>query len=117
MKNSTNYKFILLTIVIGIVGFLLRPTFLTFSLDNTYLNFLSGVVSVLFIYYLTVSISIKQHNWKNAIFMVVGVIIVYSIMYYGEYDRNFYLAITGMIFSLAIISLTFIEKIKNWFLS
>ena len=106
-----------LTILIGIVGFLLRPIFLTFSLDNTFLIFLAGAFTVLFIYYLSVSVSLKQHNWKNALSLVIGIIIVYSIIYYGEYDRTFYLGISGMIFSLALISLTFTGKAKKWFLS
>lgn len=116
MKNSFNYKFILLTLVIGIVGFLLRPIFLTFSWDTVYLNFLSGVFAVLLIYYLSVSISTKQHRWHNAIFLVIAIIIVYGIFSYKEWDRNFYLRIAGMLVSLAFISLTFIEKVENWFL-
>ncbi|MGF1587049.1 MAG: hypothetical protein ACFCUM_17145 [Bacteroidales bacterium] len=116
MKNSFNFKFILLTILIGIVGFLLRPIFLTFSLDSYYLNFLAGVFALLFIYFLSVSISPKQHNWKSAISLVVGVMIIYSIIYYGEYDRIFYTRIGGMIFSLALISLTLSKKAKKWFL-
>jgi hypothetical protein len=116
MKNSFNYKFILLTILIGIVGFLLRPIFLTFSLDIIYLGFLAGVFAILFIFYLSVSISPKQHNWKSAISLVVGVMIIYSIIYYGEYDRTFYMAVGGMLFSLALISLTLNKKAKKWFL-
>ena len=116
VKNSFNYKFILLTLAIGIAGFLLRPIFLTFSWDVVYLNFLSGVFGVLLIYYLSVSISIKQHRWQNALFLVIAIIIVYSIFSYGEYDRNFYLRIAGMLVSLAFISLTFVDKVENWFL-
>jgi uncharacterized membrane protein YvlD (DUF360 family) len=117
MKNSYNYKFVLLTMFIGIVAFLLRPIFLTFSLDIIYLGFLAGVFAMLFIFYLSVSISPKQHNWRSAISLVVGVMIINSIIYYGEYDRNFYMGIGGMIFSLALISLTLNRKAKKWFLS
>jgi hypothetical protein len=117
MKSYANFKFIILTVLIGIGGLVLRLAFLKYSWDVAYLGFLAGVFSMLFIFYLSVSISVKQHNWRNGLSLVCGALIVYSIIHYEDYDKNFYTEVGGMIFSLALISLTLNVKARKWFLS
>lgn len=116
MKRKYSGKFLLMSIILAIVSFGLRPLFLKFSFDLLYLNFLSGLFAIPIVYFLIVSISIRQHQWQSALLLVIGVILIHTIIYHGEYDNIFFIRILGMGFSLLLIGITFIKKVENWFL-
>jgi hypothetical protein len=114
MKEVVNAKVITLTIVVGILAFFSRFIVINYSLDLTYLHLISPIFTILFIYFITVSFSKKQHNINNALNLVLGVILFKLILYYGEYDKHFVLRIIGLLVGLIIICITLVGKINRW---
>jgi hypothetical protein len=114
MKKEINAKVILLTVIFGFLALFTRVIVINFSLDLIYLHLISPIFTTLFIYFLTVSFSKKQHHLYNALKLVIGIILFKIIIYYGEYDDYFILRIIGLLIGLIILCITYIDKINRW---
>lgn len=116
MNKILNSKFAILTILIALLFFLLRAMAINLSLDARYLHLLSTIFIILFAYFLTISFSEKQHHWRSALILVFGVIIITTISHLINYDELFIIRIIGLFTSLLLISITYIDRVKSWFI-
>jgi hypothetical protein len=117
MKKILNIKFAILTIIIALLFFLFRAIALNLSLDYKYLHLISTLFIILFVYYLTISFSEREHKWRTALILVIGVLIFNIISALVEYNDLFIIRILGLLFSMLFISITYVDRIKKWFFS
>ncbi len=114
MTKFGNIKFALLTLILGLILILLRISIVNFNLDEVYVNLLPPFFVIPFIYFFTVSFSKKQHRWQYALQLVLGLMLVKFLVYYGKYDELFIIRTIGSIASLLLISISYIDKIEKW---
>lgn len=116
MKKILNVKFALLTIVIALLFIFLHALTVNLSSDARYIHFLSTTFIILVAYFLTISFSEKLHRWRSALILVFGVIIITTISHLINYDKFFIIRIIALLVGLLLISVTFFDRIKNWFI-
>ncbi len=117
MKMIVNLKFATLTIIIALLFLLFRGMTAQLSADERLHHFLSTLFLTLFAYFIAISFSEKQHRWRSALILVFGVIIIAIISHIIIYDELFITRILALLTGLLLISITYIYRIKRWFIS
>ena len=117
MKMIVNLKFAALTIIIALLFLLYQARITELSADERLHHFLSTLFLTLFAYFIAISFSEKQHRWRSALILVFGVIIIAIISHIIIYDELFITRILALLTGLLLISITYIYRIKRWFIS
>jgi hypothetical protein len=113
MKKIFKPRIALLTLTIGLLSYIIRTMIIKFSLGEIYLHLSAGLFVIIIVYFSSVSLSITRHHWRNALFLLLGIIIFRVILYYGVYDEFFVYGIIGLLMGYLILILTYIKKVNR----
>lgn len=117
MSKQTNTKFFLTGLVLFATGLLSRPVLLSAGMTHDYFVFFPGLLIVPAVFFLMASLWPEKHTPKQANYLVAAVAIIKAITDTGNYNTAFYASMLGIIIGLIIIQLSFIGRIKEWYLS
>ncbi len=117
MAKQFNKKFFLTGIILFIAGLLSRPVLLGAGVAHDYFVFFSSLIVGPAVFFVMASLWPDKHSPRQANYLVAGVAIIKGLTEAGNYNTAFYASMLGVLLGLVVIQLSFIPRIRHWFVS